>query len=651
MKWFLTLVLITTTLLAQDWEQEFKEVSKYDSWATSLKGRNGDFKKPNQDLSVLISKFRYEIKVIANKYGVKPEAIVGAILAENTINLGIDDAIQNLLVQLEITPKASIFGREFTFGWGQLLTSTAMDVEHIVSKVEGREPKTSKEVVKELYTPRGAITYVAAVLKDAQDTYAKYGYDISSDIGVLTTLYNLGKPEKRASFAKSKGLKPKVNYYGLFVRMNEAHIEKVLNQDLSVEKNFSYVNSYTLNKAPTDLEKEHIPVSEEKDKSKDTSDESITDINNNFIHIHKNDATTFIQNYKAYYHPSEYNEVLSSSKVSLAELLVPDEELQATEEIAQKEEIKKQVTKTYLDTETYLFRNPDFCAGKNDARKEDYLKKVNYRSPQVLTLIQEGTNIKKLLSSVGCNNSPWVMILNEDSGEKGWIPADIYNTHIKKKMDSASSRCVQIKNQCTSKLKEILGNKLKVDNGKYSVELESIQLEETKFGFLSTYLDFNSPAHEEDDYLHNIMLYSYGKSVINKEERDQIVSQLENLKLRIENIETNESSINKKNPYDDYLNDNYNNIDSLIKNFKKCETPNGDSINICKFNIDALRRFLTHEIKPNPSIKDLYTMTEDFLSIQLNVSAYNLPQNIIETESERIKQLEELTTSFKNEVY
>lgn len=118
-----------------------------------------------------------------------------------------------------------------TFGIGQLNPLTALQMSDEVSKVSGLprlDAANPNAVYQTIMDPDLTLPYVAATLKRSIDAYRHIaGFDISSNPGITSTLYNIGNPEARAYALKAEndrrsaaGEAPKVpeeNYYGWLV--------------------------------------------------------------------------------------------------------------------------------------------------------------------------------------------------------------------------------------------------------------------------------------------------------------------------------------------------------------------------------------------------------------------------------------------------
>jgi hypothetical protein len=197
----------------------FEELCKYEKLCQQLKD-SGGFIKPKKKILLLLNELREPIKSISEKLGVDPRAVAGAIAAENTMNVQVDDDIQDWLVKLQIAPTASILGKSFTIGLGQIHVEAAAQVEPMLAKLEKRTTRSSKEIADALLTPVGAIAYAAGIVRKAQDDYKAQGIDVSDRPEILTTLYNLGNTDSKARTANASKQTPRPNYFGFFVQQN-----------------------------------------------------------------------------------------------------------------------------------------------------------------------------------------------------------------------------------------------------------------------------------------------------------------------------------------------------------------------------------------------------------------------------------------------
>ena len=81
---------------------------------------------PSPRIVALLRELKDEIKILGQKYGVDSRAIAGVILAENTMNSGLDEQVQTWLAS---RGTYEVMGRKFSFGLGQLYDFSAMKSE------------------------------------------------------------------------------------------------------------------------------------------------------------------------------------------------------------------------------------------------------------------------------------------------------------------------------------------------------------------------------------------------------------------------------------------------------------------------------------------------------------------------------------------
>lgn len=206
----------------------YEELCKYDNFCSRLKSYDGSFVGPKEAILEYLSSFSDVIKEKSEKLGIDQRAVAGAILAENSLNVQVDDTVQDFLVKMKLAPKAEIMGKKFSIGMGQIHLEAAMEVEATLAKSLGRKLRTEDEVADALLTPDGAIEYAAGIVKFSQDCYKQEGIDVAGDPALLTTLYNLGGACDRAKEAAKTKEPPKPNYFGYFVDQNIPSIDRYL---------------------------------------------------------------------------------------------------------------------------------------------------------------------------------------------------------------------------------------------------------------------------------------------------------------------------------------------------------------------------------------------------------------------------------------
>ena len=190
-------------------------------------------KAPKQDMLFLIKKFRSEIIQAGKDYEIDPRAIAGCLLAENSLNVHVDDKLQEDLVRKGLAPEGKILGLSFSFGWGQIYTDTAELVEPMMAHKETRPLRNRREIAQALLQPDQSLRYAAALLLRSQNIYQQQGFMIQNNPGVLVSLYNLGKVQQRALETKQAERSPRVNYFGYFVEFYMDLIQNLLQEDKS----------------------------------------------------------------------------------------------------------------------------------------------------------------------------------------------------------------------------------------------------------------------------------------------------------------------------------------------------------------------------------------------------------------------------------
>lgn len=246
-----------------------------------------------------------KINLIAPKYGVSPEAVAACIIGEHVFNVTIVDkfqgyfinvyakwidkhnAIQHVYLDLLKEPDIKIvldsnnltdyekwdtifniynhkyrgtkeypnsnflftffnpYGAGLTYGLGQLSPVRVLLTNDIAVKLGGLKkiaPTDTESLYFATLDVDTNINYVSATVVAAIVNYKKYAnFDISNNIGVIATLYNLGNEKVRAkqiekineSLLKDnkKIILPKENFYGWYMNKKENEIKKLMNKD------------------------------------------------------------------------------------------------------------------------------------------------------------------------------------------------------------------------------------------------------------------------------------------------------------------------------------------------------------------------------------------------------------------------------------
>ena len=228
--------LLSLSLNAQDqsdeyWDSRYQQVcgeGQSSQFCDRLKNSNGTWVKPKRNLVEVLTRSSASIRDVAAKFDLDPRMIVAPILVENSLNVQVDDEIQNFLVGAGVLSDGEVMGRTMSIGLGQINVSAAIEIEPLVARVEGRPERTQQEVARALLTPEGAFTYAAGIAKHVIDLYKEQGIDISDKPEVVATLYNIGRYEERVERTVREGRQPGVNYFGLFAEKNMKIIENIV---------------------------------------------------------------------------------------------------------------------------------------------------------------------------------------------------------------------------------------------------------------------------------------------------------------------------------------------------------------------------------------------------------------------------------------
>ena len=209
------------------WTRRYRKICEWDSRCLNLHPGE-DWAKPSAIITQVLQTLNPTLQSVARLYRIDARALVGVLLAENSMNVTPFDQLQNILASSQILPTGKFLGHAFTLGLGQINEPAASKVENLAAQLEARPKRSSERITQLLLTPGGALCYAAAILRDAQDAYEEVGIAVGGRPGVLATLYNLGYPREHAAERLQKGGQPQVNAFGLFVEMNLTAIEGIL---------------------------------------------------------------------------------------------------------------------------------------------------------------------------------------------------------------------------------------------------------------------------------------------------------------------------------------------------------------------------------------------------------------------------------------
>jgi peptidoglycan hydrolase-like protein with peptidoglycan-binding domain len=177
----------------------------------------------------------------AERYGIDGRAIAGAIRWEYEESykefLGIkvysrefDEFVYNQVQKtgsLDVDASDTVVDIPFGIGiysldgngWGKMHFDTAIEVLKASGEKVSDSPDFNRSLSRMLALPTSAIDLIARYMQQAAQAYSKYGFDISDDPAVLTTLYRIGEDdmsfEERAKDTKDKGNQPKPETEGM----------------------------------------------------------------------------------------------------------------------------------------------------------------------------------------------------------------------------------------------------------------------------------------------------------------------------------------------------------------------------------------------------------------------------------------------------
>lgn len=225
---------MSTSLAQNQTPLSFEELCKLDSMCYLLKDQSGNIKQPHRILMFLLQGYRKKLIELGTKYNIHPALPVAAIVTEHSINVGIEDVIQDSLSQTMFTRNGAFLGiKEMSFGFGQLYNDAALEAETKIAALENRKP--DRNIIRErIKSIEGSLEYVAALMSAYIEKYEEAGYQVRNNIGVVSTLYNIGKIDSRIERTKKERRDPGVNYFGWFVVKYWDEFNKVLSEESSI---------------------------------------------------------------------------------------------------------------------------------------------------------------------------------------------------------------------------------------------------------------------------------------------------------------------------------------------------------------------------------------------------------------------------------
>jgi hypothetical protein len=228
----LFLLLLPVFVKAEPKLSAYEELCLYDRLCSRLRNSDGTKVEPKPAVKKLIETMADPVHDFAKLYGVDPRAVAGAILAENSMNVQMDDEIQSWIVKNNIWGSKAFLNAGMTIGPGQINIKPAISADQHIASLGLRPARSADEITKLLLTPAGAAEYSAAILRQAQDAYKAEGIDISKRPDILVTLYNFGQEKMsytdRAKETAKLKLEPRANFFGVFVAENIGAVEDAI---------------------------------------------------------------------------------------------------------------------------------------------------------------------------------------------------------------------------------------------------------------------------------------------------------------------------------------------------------------------------------------------------------------------------------------
>lgn len=160
-----------------------------------------------------------------------------------------DRGFRGKVVDGETYPSTSLkftffnpIGSGFTYGLGQLDPIRALMVTDLVMARTGYPVLTVEEpekIYESIINPRTNLQFLAANVSLIIERYSKIAnFDISTNPGVIATLYNLGGEKKKAGDLYARNVKalksgsplllPLENYYGFFINEKESELRRIV---------------------------------------------------------------------------------------------------------------------------------------------------------------------------------------------------------------------------------------------------------------------------------------------------------------------------------------------------------------------------------------------------------------------------------------
>jgi hypothetical protein len=171
---------------------------------------------------------------------IDPRALIGSILAANTINSNPADKVIN---QLPSFLKSALPKQGKFYGIGKISINAAMEIETSAYPKKwdptASSGRPTAEVQKALTLDRTALMTAGQYVRYGQEVYAKNNWPIDEKPEVIATLYSMGKIEDRIAATLKAGREPKINDWGVLVACNANVIQTILADAKSLKGSLS----------------------------------------------------------------------------------------------------------------------------------------------------------------------------------------------------------------------------------------------------------------------------------------------------------------------------------------------------------------------------------------------------------------------------
>lgn len=394
---------------------------------SKLKESDGTIKEPSPNLIAAMKILAPSIVKWSKIFKVDPRAVMGAVLAENTMNVGVDDRVQDWLAKSGFIKGGKILGVSTSVGWGQLNSGPAADAEDYAFSKGIRFPGQSKknkatadEIQTALLIPESAMYYVAALTAYNQEIYLKGGYDVSNSPEILATLYNIGQPQHYVKVVKEEKRNPRPNYFGMFVLNNLEKMEEIINPFLMAEKKASEKLKKKIVKKAVVKKNTLLSNVKKSGTEKQPPVHSEKNSKNNLV-IHKKEP---VKKHVSTKHEKQKSvPAIVEKKLNQESIAQSDTEVEDVVEIIP--EAKPLVTRHAVVSEKSfdLFYAVAKCNEKNSHMSDwDIAEKIAQFPTN--KIVEKGDEIHELQTTYDCAGKPWRFI-ETVSGKRGWVDEQI----------------------------------------------------------------------------------------------------------------------------------------------------------------------------------------------------------------------------------